>query len=88
MTELNKNMANNVGKKLDTSMKDNNDFNDSISKLLSTMNNDQFINIDKVLKFTGYKNKRTIKDILFNEKYGFVENTDFKIEQFKYHEIT
>lgn len=43
----------------------------------------KLISLHDANKWIGFKKKQTIKDILHNEKYKFVNNVDYKIEIYK-----
>jgi phage anti-repressor protein len=43
------------------------------------INSNKFIEYSKIEKIIGYKNKRTVTDILKNEKYDFLLDNDYKI---------
>ena len=63
----------------------NSDLDQKMVKKLSSQltEADQFIDMNDIKEWFGYKKKQTVKDILLNDKYGFIENTDYKLELFK-----
>ena len=65
-----------IVKKIKETMDVNKDFIDQCAKYL---NGADMISYTEVKNLIGYKKKESIQDILSNNKYDFVENTDYKI---------
>lgn len=64
-------------------IKDNCDADDKFVEIFNTRDDKKFISFSDVKDWLGYKKKDTVLNILKNEKYGFVESTDYKIEKIK-----
>lgn len=66
----------NIVKKIKETTNVNNEFVDKCSKYLGK---DDMISYSEVKDLIGYKQKRTIEEMLENEKYDFILNVDYKI---------
>ena len=74
-------LMNNICREIEKETNVNNEF---IVKFLPyLMNPLMMILFDDVKDLVGYKQKRSVSDILYNDKYGFIEGCDFKIEKNK-----
>lgn len=49
--------------------------------------NEEYIEFENIKQWIGYKQKRTINEILTNNNYNFIENADYKIEKIKKKEV-
>lgn len=65
-------------------LENNNIDKEFMSKIWDYVTNaSKFIPYNDIKEWIGFKQKKSIEDILKNDKYGFIEGTDYKIEKIK-----